>query len=99
MNFERLAQVILGPCVTEKAAKLGEFKNRQFAFKVKLDANKAEIKQAVENFFNVQVIDVRTLRRKGKTCRFGQYDGRHQDWKKAYVTLAEGQDIVFDGAE
>lgn len=99
MNFERLAQIILGPCVTEKTTRLGELKNRQFAFKVKIDANKAEIKKAVEQFFNVQVLNVRTMRKKGKACRFGQYDGKHQNWKKAYVTLAEGQDIIFDGAE
>lgn len=99
MNFERLAQIILGPCVTEKTARLAELKNRQFAFKVRTDANKLEIKQAIEKFFSVKVIDVKTLGRKGKACRFGQYDGRHQNWKKAYITLAEGQDITFDGAE
>ena len=66
-------------------------------FKVATDASKAEIKAAVEKLFEVKVEAVRTLNVAGKTKRTGARMGRRSDWKKAYVTLVEGQDIDFVG--
>jgi len=93
---ERLLKVLLGPIVSEKSARLAE--DQQFAFKVVLSATKTEIRDAVESLFDVKVTGVQMLRVKGKTKRSGQRFGRRSDWKKAYVTLAEGQDIDFMGA-
>jgi len=97
MNQERLANVLLAPHISEKATIAAE--NGQFVFKVAKDANKLEIKKAVEAMFEVEVEDVRTLNVKGKTKRVGQMSGRRKNWKKAYVSLKEGQDIDFVGAE
>lgn len=94
MNQERILKVLLGPVISEKAA-MGADANNQHVFKVSGDANKLEIKKAVESFFNVKVEDVRTLNMKGKSKRFGQIQGRRSDWKKAYVTLADGHDIDY----
>jgi large subunit ribosomal protein L23 len=83
--------VILSPVVTEKSMKAAAFS--QFVFRVSLDATKIEIKAAVEALFGVQVKAVNTLRVKGKTKRFRGVLGRRSDWKKAVVTLAQGQSI------
>jgi large subunit ribosomal protein L23 len=91
---ERLHLVILGPVVSEKSTRLAE-KSNQAVFKVLRDARKPEIKRAVEKMFNVTVEDIRTLNVKGKSKRFGKFEGVRPDWKKAYVTLAEGQQIDF----
>ena len=96
MNFERLHQIILAPVISEKATRVAEKRN-QAVFKVLPDAQKPEIKEAVEKLFNVKVTSVSTLNVKGKTKRFGQTVGKRSDWKKAYVTLAEGQEIDFVG--
>jgi len=98
MNLERLYKVVLGPVVSEKTAIVAEESN-QVVFKVLSDANKAEIKAAVEKLFSVNVEGVRVLNVKGKTkrTRFGM--GRRSDWKKAYVRLAEGQEIDFATGE
>jgi len=96
MNFERLHQIILAPVISEKATRVAEKRN-QAVFKVLRDAQKPEIKEAVEKLFNVKVKNVATLNVKGKTKRFGQTVGKRSDWKKAYVTLAEGQEIDFVG--
>src|ERR1041384_855579 len=93
---ERLMQILLAPHVSEKGTNIAE-KHNQVIFRVSNDATKPEIKQAVETLFKVKVENVRTLNQKGKTKRFGQMEGRRQDWKKAYVTLAEGQEINFVG--
>ena len=93
MNQERLMQVLLAPLVSEKSARIAD-RNRQFAFKVLPNATKPEISRAVELLFDVKVANVR-----GKVKRFGQSVGKRSNWKKAYVTLAEGQDIDFSGAE
>jgi large subunit ribosomal protein L23 len=66
---------------------------------VRRDADKADIRRAVELMFDVKVTNVRVVNVSGKAKRFGRSPGRRQDWKKAYVTLAEGQDIDFLGAE
>ncbi len=95
---ERLMQVIIGPHVSEKSTVLADLAN-QVVFKVRPDATKSEIKAAVEMLFEVSVTEVTTTRIKGKQKRFGALRGRRSDWKKAYVRLAEGQDIDFLEAE
>jgi len=92
MNQERLYQIILGPVVSEKTAGLGEDLN-QVVFKVIKDAKKPEIKAAVEGLFDVKVKSVNTLVQKGKTKRFRGHLGQRSDFKKAVVTLEEGQSI------
>lgn len=96
MNISRMHQIILGPVISEKSTRVAEKRN-QAVFKVARNAQKPEIKLAVEKLFNVKVEGVQTSNVKGKTKRFGQSIGRRSDWKKAYVTLAEGQQIDFLG--
>ena len=91
MSTERDYQTVLGPVITEKAT-LGS-EHGQVTFKVRLEATKPQIKQAVENLFKVKVTGVNTLRVKGKTKRFRGEVGSRSDWKKAVVTLADGQSI------
>lgn len=91
MTTARNYDVILGPVITEKATRVSE--HGQVVFKVRLDADKAEIKQAVQNIFGVQVVAVNTLVQKGKTKRFRGRPGKRNDVKKAFVRLAEGQSI------
>ena len=93
MNQERIFKVLLGPHITEKTSLAADSQN-QVAFKVATNATKLEIKAAVEKLFDV-VMDVRVAKVKGKTkrTRFGL--GKRSDWKKAYVRLAQGQDIDF----
>ena len=95
---ERLMTVIEGPLMTEKSAIAAEMHN-QIVFKVRTDATKAEIRQAVELLFEVQVDGVQVVNYRGKNKRFGQTRGRRNDWKKAYVKLAEGSHIDFLGTE
>lgn len=94
MSRERLMKVLLSPHVSEKAAQQADAA-RQVTFKVAVDADKQEIAAAVELLFDVKVDAVRVINVKGKAKRFGQIQGRRSDWKKAYVTLAEGHDIDF----
>lgn len=98
MSQERLMKVLVAPLVSEKTARLAD-ESRQYAFQVLPDATKPEIRQAVESLFEVKVTNVQVAKVKGKVKRFGQMMGKRSDWKKAYVTLAEGQDIDFMGAE
>lgn len=97
MNQERLMKVILAPIVSEKSNMLAEKRN-QMVFKVLKDATKTEIKVAVELLFNVQVATVTTTTTKGKTKRFGRTIGRRSDVKKAYVSLAAGQELDLEAA-
>ncbi|MDE2150159.1 MAG: 50S ribosomal protein L23 [Gammaproteobacteria bacterium] len=99
MGGERLHQIILGPVVSEKSTRVSERAN-QAVFRVLRDARKPEIKAAVEKLFKVKVEAVRTLNVHGKQKRFGRFEGRRSDWKKAYVTLASGQqiDVLAPGA-
>lgn len=97
MNAQ-LYQVILAPHVSEKSTRVAE-KNSQIVFRVRRDASKPVIKQAVEKMFNVQVESVTVTNVKGKEKKFGKTPGRRQDWKKAYVRLKPGQDINFAGIE
>jgi large subunit ribosomal protein L23 len=98
LNKERLMTVLVGPHVSEKTSTIGELHN-QICFKVRRDSTKKEIAQAVELLFEVKVDGVTTANVRGKAKRFGQTMGKRADWKKAYVTLAEGHDIDFLGAE
>jgi large subunit ribosomal protein L23 len=96
MNTERITKVILGPVIAEKASRVAE-NNNQVVLKVLPDANKTEIKQAVETLFDVKVAAVSTANVKGKVKRTGRIMGKRSDWKKAYVTLADGADLNFLG--
>ena len=84
--------VVRRALVTEKGTRLREGQNG-FIFEVARDANKIQIKKAVESIFNVKVDTVRTLRVHGKPKRMGRYAGHRPDWKKAVVTLKKGQTI------
>lgn len=95
MNQARLYSVIVGPHISEKAAIMTEKRN-QIAFRVANDATKPEIREAIEKLFNVTVEDLQVLNVKGKTKRTSRGKIRQKsNWKKAYVKLAEGQEIDF----
>lgn len=91
LSEERKYQVILAPVITEKATMASE--NNQVTFRVASDATKPEIKAAVEGLFDVKVKSVNTLVQKGKVKRFRGHVGQRSDFKKAVVTLVEGQTI------
>jgi large subunit ribosomal protein L23 len=97
MNEQRIYKVLLGPHISEKASIAAE--NNQVCFKVAADASKPEIKKAVEKLFNVTVEKVTTTNIKGKTKFTRNGLGKRKDTRKAYVTLAEGQDIDFMDVE
>ncbi len=97
-NDERLLNVLLAPQISEKATFVAE-KNEQVIFRVASDASKPEIKAAVEMLFKVNVESVQVSNIKGKQKRFGKIMGRRKDWKKAYVSLAPGQEINFAAGE
>jgi large subunit ribosomal protein L23 len=98
MSQERLMSVLLGPHVSEKSARIAESDN-QFVFRVRRDATSPEVKAAVELMFEVKVANVNVVNVGGKNKRFGQRQGRRQDFKKAYVRLAPGQNIDLSGTE
>ena len=88
--------IIIAPVITEKAAIQAEA--NIYTFKVAKDANKIEIKKAIEEIFKVKVVDVNTVRINGKMKRMGRYEGKTSDYKKAIVQLAEGDSIeIFEG--
>jgi large subunit ribosomal protein L23 len=91
---ERLMTVVLAPVVSEKGTFVAD-KNRQYVFRVADDATKPQIRAAVELMFKTKVEGVTVLNVKGKERRFGRTIGRKRSWKKAYVRLAEGQEINF----
>ena len=91
VSKERMYEVIRRPMVTEKSTMASE--HNQVAFEVAISASKPEIKAAVEGLFSVKVKAVNTLRQDGKTKRFRGRLGRRSDFKKAYVTLEEGNTI------
>lgn len=94
MNVERLYQVILAPVVTEKATMVAE-NNQQIAFRVAPDATKLEVKAAVEMLFKVEVESVQVLNQNGKAKRFGRFEGRRRNERKAYVRIKDGQELDF----
>lgn len=96
-NYERLMQVILAPYISEKGTFLGESHN-QTIFRVEKNATKREIKAAVELVWKDQKIEVekvQTINVKGKRKRFGRHLGRRSNWKKAIVSIKEGQELSF----
>jgi large subunit ribosomal protein L23 len=95
VNKEQLMNVLIAPHVTEKTS-LAMQNNNQYTFRVKRDATKTDIKQAVELMFEVKVKGVQVVNEPGKTRRFGKLTGRTQDWKKAYVSLVQGQTIDYE---
>ena len=95
---ERLMNVVLAPVVSEKSTMLAD-KNRQYVFRVVDDATKPEIKAAVELLFKTKVNSVTVSNVKGKAKRFGRFSGRRRNWKKAFVCLAQGQEINFAATE
>ncbi|HET8564492.1 MAG TPA: 50S ribosomal protein L23 [Candidatus Binatia bacterium] len=88
--------IIQAPLISEKGSLLTET-SHQVLFKVRPDANKVEVKKAVESLFKVKVLKVRMARYLGKVRRMGRSVGRRAQWKKAYVTLREGDKIDFFG--
>ena len=99
LNKEKLYKVLLSPRVTEKSTMVGESSN-QYVFQVAVDSTKADIKNAVEMLFEVNVLSVQTVNVKGKTKAFRQRLGRRNDWKKAYVRVQADQVIdLLEGGE
>jgi large subunit ribosomal protein L23 len=97
MNAERMHQILLRPVISEKSTNAAE-SNRQVVFEVLENATKAEVREAVEKLFDVSVIAVQMLNVRGKIKRFGKTPGKRNNWKKAYVRLAVGDDIDFLGS-
>ena len=91
MSGARMYEVVRAPLVTEKSTHQSE--HSQISFKVSLDATKPEIKQAIEGLFKVKVKAVNTLRVEGKNKVFRGMRGRRSDWKKAIISLVEGEKI------
>lgn len=87
----QMADILRAPVISEKSTLLSE--HNQVTFRVAIDANKAQIKQAVEGLFNVSVLAVNTIRQQGKRKRFRGVMGKRSDYKKAIVTLADGDSI------
>ncbi|MCS6938429.1 MAG: 50S ribosomal protein L23 [Roseiflexaceae bacterium] len=90
-------QIIIRPLITEKNTNLMQF--NKYSFEVDRNATKPQIKRAIEEIFNVRVTAVHTMNVRGKLRRRGRFSGYTSDWKKAIVTLAEGDRIdLFEGA-
>lgn len=98
MNRERLMQILVEPKISEKATRAADL-NRQYVFRVLLDATKPEIKAAVEDLFNVKVENVTVANMPAKARFFRGRGGARQSWKKAYVKLEPGFDIDFLAGE
>jgi large subunit ribosomal protein L23 len=92
--MRNLYEVIKRPIISEKSTALAEVGNR-YAFEVAPQANKIEIRDAVSRLFNVKVLGIHTMVMHGKVKRVGRFETKRQNWKKAIVTLAEGQKIDF----
>ncbi|MBN1842804.1 MAG: 50S ribosomal protein L23 [Deltaproteobacteria bacterium] len=87
-------EILNRPLITEKSTTQKESTN-QLTFEVDRRANKVEIRRAVERIFNVRVVAVQTMQMKGKVKRFGRILGKRRNWKKAIVTLAQGEHVEF----
>jgi len=91
-----LAQVLIRPIITEKSTGMNEASNK-YVFQVAMNANKHEVKQAIEKFYGVTVLDVTTARMHGKPKRMGRFVGHRANWKKAVVKLAPDDKLdIFD---
>jgi len=89
-----IQNIIIQPLLTEKGTSLQESLN-QVQFKVDMRANKIQIRAAIEKLFDVKVLSVRTQIVRGKTKRRGKFEGKRANWKKAIVSLAEGETVEF----
>ncbi len=95
--MDDLRDVVVAPIITEKSMQQMEENNR-YTFQVAPGANKIEIREAIEEIFNVKVEKVNTMNYRGKTRRLGMNEGKRPDWKKAIVRLAAGDSIeLFEG--
>ena len=92
--MKSIYEVIKSPWITEKGTELGEKQNK-YVFKVCLNANKIEIRNAIEKIFNVKIEKVNTVKLQGKKKRVRLVEGKTPDWKKAIITLREGNKIEF----
>jgi len=84
--------IVIAPIITEKSSSLQHI-NNSYTFRVSVNANKIEIRNAIERIFNVHVLDVNTIKQQGKVKRMGRFSGKRADWKKAIVKLREGDSI------
>ena len=91
--MEKKKIILKRPLLTEKISQLQDAQN-QYAFEVDRRANKIEIKQAIEKRFNVHVLSIRTMTMKGKVKTLGRFSGRRPDWKKAIVTVKQGEELI-----
>jgi large subunit ribosomal protein L23 len=94
-----LRDILIRPILTEKATGESMMGSNVYVFQVGLGANKAQIKNAIEQVFDVDVLKVRTMVVRGKSKRVGRYFGKRSNWKKAYIQLAEGSSIDLYGEE
>ena len=92
IRHDQLRSVLIAPHISEKTTMLSQ-ESGQIVVRVRPDSNKQQIKKAVEKFFDVKVSSVRTVSVNGKTKRFGARTGKTKNWKKAYIKLAEGQNL------
>ena len=90
--MKQAREILIAPLITEKTTSQQKSSN-SYTFKVSLNANKIEIRKAVETVFNVSVIDVNTINQRGKIKRMGRFSGKRADWKKAIVKLKAGDKI------
>ncbi|MAJ24066.1 MAG: 50S ribosomal protein L23 [Rickettsiales bacterium] len=95
MEMNSLYKIILSPVITEKATKISE--KNQYVFKVRIDSNKKEIKEAIEKLFKVKVKSVNTTKIKGKIKIFKGTKGKRSDYKKAIISLNEGENLDYSG--
>ena len=93
--MNNLYNIVVAPIITEKATKISE--KNQYVFKVKIDSNKKEIKQAIEKLFKVKVKNIKTIKIKGKSKIFKGTKGRRSDYKKAIICLNKGENLDYSG--
>ena len=93
--MNNLYNIVLAPIITEKATKISE--KNQYVFKVKIDSNKKEIKQAIEKLFKVKIKKIKTIKIKGKSKIFKGTKGRRSDYKKAIICLNKGENLDYSG--
>ena len=95
MVMNNLYNIVIAPIITEKATKISE--KNQYVFKVKIDSNKKEIKQAIEKLFKVKIKKIKTIKIKGKSKIFKGTKGRRSDYKKAIICLNKGENLDYSG--
>ena len=93
--MNNLYNIVIAPIITEKATKISE--KNQYVFKVKIDSNKKEIKQAIEKLFKVKIKKIKTIKIKGKSKIFKGTKGRRSDYKKAIICLNKGENVDYSG--